>query len=198
MASFIGDLRQSQQQAQDADAYRALIRQMEDDSLAKNVAAKTKAEYENASMGYGLTRADIAKAMGRPVSEVSIDTLGDQELQQLGAAKMANQRAALEAMASYNQPKEQMPLSAEAIANQAAMAQAGQDMGTGRFGLAGQMSGRAIDPIMADRFVSGIQTPNVLNMNADRYITGRQTGESSDIIPSNSEEIRALKAKGAY
>lgn len=196
MASFIGDLRQSQQQAQDADAYRALIRQMEDDSLAKNVAAKTKAEYENASMGYGLTRADIAKAMGRPVSEVSVDTLGDQELQQLGAAKMANQRAALEAMASYNQPKEQMPLSA--MANQSAMTQAGQDMSAGRLGLAGQMSGRAIDPIMADRFVSGIQTPNVLNMNADKYITGRQTGESSDIIPSNSEEIRALKAKGAY
>lgn len=195
MASFIGDLRQSQQQAQDADAYRALIRQMEDDSLAKNVAAKTKAEYENASMGYGLTRADIAKAMGRPVSEVSIDTLGDQELQQLGAAKMANQRAALEAMASYNKPMEQT------LVNQSVnpvMAQAGQDMSTGRFGLAGQMSGRAIDPIMADRFVSGIQTPNVLNMNADRYITGRQTGESSDIIPSNSEEIRALKAKGAY
>lgn len=195
MASFIGDLRQSQQQAQDADAYRALIRQMEDDSLAKNVAAKTKAEYENASMGYGLTRADIAKAMGRPVSEVSIDTLGDQELQQLGAAKMANQRAALEAMASYNKPMEQT------LVNQnvnPVMTQAGQDMSTGRFGLAGQMSGRAIDPIMADRFVSGIQTPNVLNMNADKYITGRQTGESSDIIPSNSEEIRALKAKGAY
>lgn len=195
MASFIGDLRQSQQQAQDADAYRALIRQMEDDSLAKNVAAKTKAEYENASMGYGLTRADIAKAMGRPVSEVSIDTLGDAELQQLGAAKMANQRAALEAMASYNKPMEQT------LVNQnvnPVMAQAGQDMSTGRFGLAGQMSGRAIDPIMADRFVSGIQTPNVLNMNADKYITGRQTGESSDIIPSNSEEIRALKAKGAY
>lgn len=195
MASFIGDLRQSQQQAQDADAYRALIRQMEDDSLAKNVAAKTKAEYENASMGYGLTRADIAKAMGRPVSEVSIDTLSDQELQQLGAAKMANQRAALEAMASYNKPMEQT------LVNQnvnPVMAQAGQDMSTGRFGLAGQMSGRAIDPIMADRFVSGIQTPNVLNMNADKHITGRQTGESSDIIPSNSEEIRALKAKGAY
>jgi len=195
MASFIGDLRQSQQQAQDADAYRALIRQMEDDSLAKNVAAKTKAEYENASMGYGLTRADIAKAMGRPVSEVSIDTLGDQELQQLGAAKMANQRAALEAMASYNKPMEQT------LVNQSVnpvMAQAGQDMSTGRFGLAGQMSGRAIDPIMADRFVSGIQTPNVLNMNADRYITGRQTGESSDIMPSNDQDIRALKAKGAY
>lgn len=198
MASFIGDLKQSQQQAQDADAYRALVRQMEDDSLAKNAVAKSRAEYDNAHMGYGLTRADIAKAIGRPTSEVSMDTLGDAELQQLGAVKMANQRAALEAMASYNQPREQIPLSAEAIANQAAMAQAGQDMSTGRLGLAGQMSGRAVNPAQVQRFLDSIPTPGGINMNADKYVPGRQTGEISDIMPSSSEEIRALKAKGAY
>lgn len=195
MASFIGDLRQSQQQAQDADAYRALVRQMEDDSLAKNAVAKNRAEYDNAHMGYGLTRADIAKAMGRPTSEVSMDTLGDAELQQLGAVKMANQRAALEAMASYNQPREQTPINQDV---NPVMAQAGQDMSAGRLGLAGQMSGRAANPAQAQRFLDSIPTPGGINMNADKYVPGRQTGESSDIIPSNSEEIRALKAKGAY
>lgn len=194
MASFIGDLKQSQQQVQDADAYRALVRQMEDDSLARNVAARTKAEYDNAHMGYGLTRADVAKAMGRPTSEVSMDTLGDAELQQLGATKMANQRAALEAMASYNQPREQ-PTGQEV---NPVMAQAGQDMSAGRLGLAGQMSGRAANPAVAQRFVDSIPTPGGINMNADKYVPGRQTGESSDIMPSNDQDIRTLKAKGAY
>ena len=198
MASFIGDLKQSQQQAQDADAYRALVRQMEDDSLAKNAVAKSRAEYDNAHMGYGLTRADIAKAIGRPTSEVSVDTIGDAELQQLGAVKMANQRAALEAMASYNQPREQIPLSAEAIANQAAMTQAGQDMSTGRLGLAGQISGRSVNPAIANNFLNSIPNPGSFEMNANKSTSGRQIGEISDIMPSSSEEIRALKAKGAY
>ena len=79
-----------------------------------------------------------------------------------------------------------------------AMQQAGQDMSSERLGLAGQMSGRAINHAAADRFVSNIQTPGGINMNADRYVPGRQTGESSDIMPSSDVEIRDLKRRGMY
>lgn len=195
MTSFIGDLKQSQQQAQDAAAYQALLRQAEDTSLAKSVAAQTKAEYDNAHMGYGLTRADVARVIGRPTSEVSVDTLSDPELQQLGAIKHSDRMAALAQMTGA---KEQIPLSSEARANQIAMAQAGQDLNAGRLGLAGQMSGRNVSPAQPQRFLDSIPNPGSFEMNANKSTSGRQIGEISDIMPSSSEEIRALKAKGAY
>ena len=195
MASFIGDLKQSQQQAQDAAAYQALLRQAEDTSLAKSVAAQTKAEYDNAHMGYGLTRADVAKAIGRPTSEVSVDTLSDPELQQLGAIKHSDRMAALAQMTGA---KEQIPLSPEARANQIAMAQAGQDLNAGRLGLAGQMSGRNVSPAQPQRFLDSIPNPGSFEMNANKPTAGNQIGEISDIMPSNDQDIRALKAKGAY
>ena len=43
MASFIDGLKQNQQQVQDAEAYRALVRSAEDNSLARNAAAQAMA-----------------------------------------------------------------------------------------------------------------------------------------------------------
>mgnify|MGYP003611784351 CR=1 FL=1 len=198
MASFIGDLQQSQQQAQDANAYRALVRQAEDDSLARNAVAKSRAEYDNAHMGYGLTRADIAKATGRPTSEVSMDTLGDAELQQLGYAKQASQRAALEEMARMSGPRpEVQQLSPEEKARQIAMQQAAQDTNAGRLGLAGQMTGRA-NPALADRFLNSIPNPGSFEMNANKQTSGNNIGEITDSLPEGDRQIRELKQRWAY
>lgn len=206
MASFIHELQQSQQNMQDANAYRALIRQAEDDSLARSAAMQTKAAYDNAHIGYGLSRADIAKATGRPTSEVSIDTLSDAELQQLGFAKQANQKAALEAMASVasgggvgrdQQVVNTNPVNPEESARQASMQQAAADMNAGRLGLASQMTGRA-NPAVAQRFVDSIPTPGNFEMNVNRQPNGRLAGEITDVLPSNDQDIRSLKSKGAY
>lgn len=195
MGSFIGELKQNQQQAQDAEAYRALVRSAEDNSLARNAAAQTKAAYDNADMGYGLTRAEIAQITGRPTSEVSFDTLGDQQLQQLGYAKQQASKA-------QQAPMERVPLSPEAIANQGAMQQAGADMSTGRLGLAGQLAGRggvSADNVALNAYVSGINKPTSgINQNADRVPMGISAGEISDVVPRDSQEIRALKQKGMY
>ena len=206
MASFINGLQQAQQDTQDANAYRALVRQAEDDSLAKSAAMQTKAAYDNAHIGYGLSRADIAKATGRPTSEVSMDTLSDAELQQLGFAKQASQKAALEAMASVasgggvgrdQQVVNPNPISPEDAARQASMQQAAADMSAGRLGLAGQMTGRA-NPAVAQRFLDSIPTPGSFEMNANKQPIGRPTGEITDVLPSTDQEIKNIKAKGAY
>ena len=192
MASFIGDLKQNQQQAQDAEAYRALVRTAEDNSLARNAAAQTKAAYDNAEIGYGLTRAEIAQVTGRPTSEVSFDTLSDQQLQQLGFAKQ---------QATRPQP-ERVPLSPEAIANQGAMQQAGVDTSAGRLGLAGQLAGKntlSADNVALNAYVGGINRPTGgINQNADRVPTGGSAGEISDVVPRDSQEIKMLKQKGMY
>lgn len=192
MASFIGDLKQNQQQAQDAEAYRALVRTAEDNSLARNAAAQTKAAYDNAEIGYGLTRAEIAQVTGRPTSEVSFDTLSDQQLQQLGFAKQ---------QATRPQP-ERVPLSPEATANQGAMQQAGVDTSAGRLGLAGQLAGKntlSADNVALNAYVGGINRPTGgINQNADRVPTGGSAGEISDVVPRDSQEIKMLKQKGMY
>lgn len=192
MASFIGDLKQNQQQAQDAEAYRALVRTAEDNSLARNAAAQTKAAYDNAEIGYGLTRAEIAQVTGRPTSEVSFDTLSDQQLQQLGFAKQ---------QATRPQP-ERVPLSPEAIANQGAMQQAGVDTSAGRLGLAGQLAGKntlSADNVALNAYVGGINRPaGGINQNADRVPMGGSVGEISDVVPRDSQEIKMLKQKGMY
>ena len=192
MASFIGDLKQNQQQAQDAEAYRALVRTAEDNSLARNAAAQTKAAYDNAEIGYGLTRSEIAQVTGRPTSEVSFDTLSDQQLQQLGFAKQ---------QATRPQP-ERVPLSPEAIANQGAMQQAGVDTSAGRLGLAGQLAGKntlSADNVALNAYVGGINRPTGgINQNADRVPTGGSAGEISDVVPRDSQEIKMLKQKGMY
>jgi hypothetical protein len=69
---------------------------------------------------------------------------------------------------------------------------------TGRLGLAGQISGRSVNPAIANNFLNSIPNPGSFEMNANKSTSGRQIGEISDIMPSSSEEIRALKAKGAY
>lgn len=192
MASFIGDLKQNQQQAQDAEAYRALVRTAEDNSLARNAAAQTKAAYDNAEIGYGLTRSEIAQVTGRPTSEVSFDTLSDQQLQQLGFAKQ---------QATRPQP-ERVPLSPEAMANQGAMQQAGVDTSAGRLGLAGQLAGKntlSADNVALNAYVGGINRPaGGINQNADRVPTGGSAGEISDVVPRDSQEIKMLKQKGMY
>ena len=192
MASFIGDLKQNQQQAQDAEAYRALVRTAEDNSLARNAAAQTKAAYDNAEIGYGLTRSEIAQVTGRPTSEVSFDTLSDQQLQQLGFAKQ---------QATRPQP-ERVPLSPEAIANQGAMQQAGVDTSAGRLGLAGQLAGKntlSADNVALNAYVGGINRPaGGINQNADRVPMGGSVGEISDVVPRDSQEIKMLKQKGMY
>lgn len=194
MASFIDGLRQNQQQVQDAEAYRALVRSAEDNSLARNAALQTKAAYDNADIGYGLTRADVAQLTGRPTSEVSYDTLSDSQLQELGYNKIAGQKAAAEAaqMAS----RERIPLSSAMVANQANMQQAAQ---SDRIGLASQMTGRQVNPAVADRYVNSLPTPGGFEQNAGGQ-AGRYTnvGEITDRLPSGDEEIRMMKQKGAY
>ena len=194
MASFIDGLKQNQQQAQDAEAYRALVRSAEDSSLARNAAMQTKSAYDNADMGYGLTRAEIAGITGRPTSEVSYDTLSDQQLQQLGYAKLAaNQKVA-------EQPtKERIALSPDAVANQTNMQQAAVDVNSGRLGLAGQMAGRPVDLAKVQEYVDRLSTPGSFEMNADaqpqRYAN---VGEITDRLPNGDAEIKMMKQKGAY
>ena len=194
MASFIGELKQNQQQAQDAEAYRALVRSAEDSSLARNAAMQTKSAYDNADMGYGLTRAEIAGITGRPTSEVSYDTISDQQLQQLGYAKLAASQKVAE------QPtKERIALSPEAVANQANMQQAAVDVNSGRLGLAGQMAGRPVDSARVQGYVDRLSMPGSFEMNADaqpqRYAN---VGEITDRLPNGDAEIKMMKQKGAY
>ena len=197
MGSFIGELKQNQQQAQDAEAYRALVRSAEDNSLARNAAMQTKAAYDNADIGYGLTRADIANITGRPTSEVSYDTLSDQQLQELGYAKQMSQREPVV------DTRERVPLTLEMMANQANMQQAAQDMQNGRLGLAGQLVGRGVpsaNNVALNAYVGNINKPTgeVLNQNADRVPMGVSTGEIADRLPSGDQEIKMMKQKGAY
>ena len=196
MGSFIGELKQNQQQAQDAEAYRALVRSAEDNSLARNAAMQTKAAYDNADIGYGLTRAEVAGITGRPTSEVSYDTLSDADLQQLGYAKQMSQRGPVV------DNRERIPLSPEMVANQANMQQAATDVGTGRLGLAGQLSGRSVpsaNNVALNAYVSGINKPTGgINQNADRVPIGVSTGEITDRLPSGDQEIKMMKQKGAY
>ena len=196
MASFIDGLRQNQQQAQDAEAYRALVRQAEDNSLARSAAMQTKAAYDNADIGYGLTRADIAQITGRPTSEVSYDTLGDADLQQLGYAKQMSQRGPVV------DTRERVPLSPEMVANQANMQQAAQDVQNGRLGLAGQLVGRGVpsaNNVALNAYVGNINKPTGgINQNADRVPMGMSTDEITDRLPSGDQEIKMMKQKGAY
>lgn len=193
-SSFIGNLQQSQQQMKDAEAYRALVRSAEDNSLARNAAAQTKAAYDNAEIGYGLTRAEIAQVTGRPTSEVSYDTLSDQQLQQLGFAKQQASRP--------QTPVERGPLSPEAAVNQVAMQQAAQEVGTGRLGLAGQLAGRsapAVDNVALNAYVGGINKPTGgINQNADGGSIGNSIGEITDMLPRDDVQIRDAKRKGAH
>ena len=195
MASFIGGLTQDRQQVQDAEAYRALVRSAEDSSLARNAAAQTKATYDNTEIGYGLTRAEIAQVTGRPTSEVSFDTLSDQQLQQLGFAKQQATRPQLEI------PAERV-LSPEAAVNQVAMQKAAQEVGTSRLGLAGQLAGRSVptDNVALNAYIGNINKPTGgINQNADRITTGySNAGEMSDVMPRSDGEIKSLKQKGMY
>ena len=196
MGSFIGELKQNQQQAQDAEAYRALVRSAEDNSLARNAAMQTKAAYDNADIGYGLTRAEVAQITGRPTSEVSYDTLSDADLRQLGYAKHMSKNGPVV------DSRERVPLSPEAIANQANMQQAAIDVGASRLGLAGQLVGRgtpSADNVALNAYVSGINKPTGgINQNADRVPMGMSTGEITDRLPSGDQEIKMMKQKGAY
>ena len=196
MGSFIGELKQNQQQAQDAEAYRALVRSAEDNSLARNAAMQTKAAYDNADIGYGLTRAEVAQITGRPTSEVSYDTLSDADLRQLGYAKHMSQNSPVV------DNRERIPLSPEMVANQANMQQAATDVGVGRLGLAGQLVGRgtpSADNVALNAYVGNINKPTGgINQNADRVPMGMSTGEITDRLPSGDQEIKMMKQKGAY
>lgn len=193
MNSYLQNLQLRNQEAQDAKAYRAMMRQAEDESLARNAVAKDRQAYANQDMGWGLTRQDVANAMGRPVNEVSADTLDDNTLQALGDQKRLNQAEllrTLNAKQMYNNE-----LTAEDKARQMAMQQAANDMQSGQLGLASRLGGsQRNDLANASAYLNSIPTAGSINMNENSYtpLPAADRGEIMDAIPQDPALYRKL------